>query len=302
LSVVNSGHTVTLAYTGSVANAVETVNGLAPLNNDIEIAVGAGLSVVNSGPSTITLTNTNTSTGGFELTHQGSLLYTGITCSNTTAPYSVYISGESPNQLAFQGIRRNRNPMVPAPASEFSTTPVLPAGFLPKYLQRGTAWGKIQSSGAVFSFPYSIDTDGLLSLLFDEPTQNIPTSSVFSTFGISITFPISVPVDFAFSLGFAGYSLQESTLPTTEPDPSILLTLTDSITPLTALNISTGGGASVSVLSNIAFSQNYTVISNTTNAIVTRYLYGTSTIHDTFNLASLSATNNMSVLGVACLL
>ena len=150
MSVVNSGHTVTLAYTGSVANAVETVNGLAPLNNDIEIAVGAGLSVVNSG-RTITLTNTNTSTGGFELTHQDSLLYTGITCSNTTAPYSVYISGESPNQIAtvqigVSGYSTQSNPMVPAPAS-FSKTPVLLAGFLPKYLQRGTAWGKIQSSG-----------------------------------------------------------------------------------------------------------------------------------------------------------
>jgi len=298
LSVVNSGHTVTLAYTGSVANAVETVNGLAPLNNDIEIAVGAGLSVVNSG-NTITLANTNTSTGGFELTHQGTLVFTGIGCSNSTAPYSVYVSGASPNQIATIQIGVSGYSTGASTPASFTATPVLPAGFLPKYLQRGTAWGQIQS-GNVFSFPYSIDTDGLLSLLFDEPSQNIFGLSVFSLFGISFTFPIAVPLDFSFSLGFAGYALQESVLPTTEPDPSIALTLANSLTPITALNLSTGAGSSTAILSNIAFSQSYTAIFNVNNSIITRYVYGTATIYDTVSVASVAGSPTVEILGIAC--
>ena len=113
------------------------------------------MSVVNSG-HTITLTNTNTSTGGFELTHQGSLLYTGITCSNTTAPYSVYISGESPNQVAtvqisVSGYSTQSNPMVPAPAS-LSKTPVLLAGFYPNIYREARCGAKYNHLGRYFRF------------------------------------------------------------------------------------------------------------------------------------------------------
>ena len=170
------------------AAPVTEMNGIFPLAGTIDIAVGAGLTILNSG-NTITLDTAAVPAAvpGFTYSNDGTLTLVGngdIPAVN--APFTLYYSGVAPNQIATLQIGQASATTIGATPQNIVWFQQLP--FFPKYLQAGYALAT--SNGVNFAFSYTLDTSGIITIGIQGPTFPVSGDTI-QLYGISITFPIA---------------------------------------------------------------------------------------------------------------
>jgi len=290
---------------------VTDINGLFPSAGTMNIAVGAGLTISNSG-NTITLDSAGASgTPGFELAVSGTFtLISSETQPGYTEPdmdFHSYVSGTSPNQICT--LQTQASTIATSGGNTFIlTTNILsfiPTECQPKYNQGGVISGFNITNNLPFMCTYNLDTAGLLSLNINTISLLVATGDTYYMNGLSLVFPIVPIPPLPFDMLFQSETIATTVLPATQPTTTQTLTLTQPAyvgAPIVyniASNFFAGGNCPTVALGATTQTE-VSQFGGVGGSLFTQYTFGTTTQTAQVDLQTATGINDLYTLAMCC--
>jgi hypothetical protein len=151
------------------------------------------------------------------------MTFTGNNIANASAPYTLYYSGVSPNQIATLQIDDFTSAVVSGTVNVFWTAPIPTLGAIPKYNQASGGIGVESGVGYIQTLVRTTTANVLTVALTPNPPG---IGAGVEAYGMSITFPIVAGGTTPLKLMFANQAYASTTQPQVFWSPTQTIALT----------------------------------------------------------------------------